>query len=77
MLAAKLIAPVFALMDKPVVELKVPPVVNPVTVVGVGLAALMQTGVVYENPVTGVATGLMTMLAVLLAAGLQPEAATL
>ena len=46
MLAAKLIAPVFALIDKPVVELKLPPVVNPVTVVGVGLAPLMQTGVV-------------------------------
>ena len=58
-------------------ELKVPPVVNPATVVGVGLAPLMQKGVVYENPVTGVATGLMTMLAVLLAAGLQPDAATL
>ena len=77
MLADKLIVPVFALMDNPVVELKVPPVVNPVTVVGVGLATLMQTGVVYENPVTGVTTGLMTMLAVLLAAGLQPDAAKL
>ena len=77
MLADKLIAPVFALMDKPVVELKVPPVVNPATVVGVGFAALIQTGVVYENPVTGVAIGLMTMLAVLFAAGLHPDAATL
>ena len=46
MLADKLIAPVFALIDNPVVELKVPPVVNPATVVGVGLAALIQTGVV-------------------------------
>ena len=45
MLADKLIAPVFALMDKPVVELKVPPVVNPATVVGIGLAPFMQTGV--------------------------------
>ena len=46
MLADKLIAPVFALMDNPVVELKVPPVVNPATMMGIGFAAFIQTGVV-------------------------------
>ena len=39
-----LIAPVEALIDKPVVLLNVPPVVNPLTVVGFTLPALAHIG---------------------------------
>ena len=35
-----------------------------------------QTGLVYENPVTGVVTGLITILVVLFPAKEQPDAAT-
>ena len=42
--AVALIAPVEAFIDKPVVLLNVPPLVNPLTVVGLTLPALAQIG---------------------------------
>jgi hypothetical protein len=68
--------PVELLMVNPAVEEYVPPDVKPPTGVGVGFVPLAQTGVVYENPVTGVVTGLIVMLAVPLPASWQPDAAT-
>ena len=70
------ITPVEEFIVNPAVEEYVPPLVNPPTGVGEGFEAFAQTGVVYENPVTGVVTGLIVMLVLLLPEGLQPEAAT-
>lgn len=60
----------------PAVELYVPPGVNPPTGVGTGLLPFAQTGDEYENPVTGVVTGFIVILAVPLPATWQPDAAT-
>ena len=53
--------PVVALIDTPVGAVNVPPVVKPAAVVGTGLVPFAQTGVVYENEVTGVVVGLIVM----------------
>lgn len=63
-----MITPVPEFTVKPAVELYVPPVVNPPTVVGDGFDAFAQTGVGYEKPVTGVVAGFMVILVVLLPA---------
>ena len=68
------ITPVLPLIVNPTVELYVPPVVKLATGVGAGLVPFAHTGVVYENPVTGVIIGLIVILVVLLPASVQPEA---
>jgi hypothetical protein len=71
--AAKLMTPVVALMLTPAGAVNVPPVVKPAAVVGTGLVPLAQTGVVYENDVTGVVFGLMVIDVLLLPPALQPD----
>src|ERR1043165_9621209 len=55
------------MLNPPGVDVKVPPVVNPATVVGEGLGSEIQIGVVYENPVTGGVTGFTTTYSVSIA----------
>ena len=76
MVAAKLMTPVVALIATPAGAVNVPPVVKPAAVVGTGLVPLAQTGLVYENPVTGVVVGLMVIEVFEEPAILQPDAAT-
>lgn len=72
----KSITPEEVFTVKPTEELYVPPGAKPPAGAGTGFVPLAQTGVVYVNPVTGVITGSMVMLAVLLPAGPQMVAAT-
>jgi hypothetical protein len=65
---------VLTLIVKPAVELYDPPVVKLATGIGTGFIPLAHTGVEYEKPVTGVITGLIVILVVLLPASVQPEA---
>ena len=74
--AERSITPVDASIVNPDVEVYVPPVVKPPPGRGTGFVPFAQTGVVYANPVTGVVTGSMVMLAVLVPAGPHTVAAT-
>jgi hypothetical protein len=73
---AKLMTPVVALMLTPAGAVNVPPVVKPAAVVGTGLVPLAQTGLVYENPVTGVVVGLIVIDVFEEPASRQPDAGT-
>jgi len=73
--APALMTPVDALIDKPFVLLKLPPVVNPVVVLGEIFPALAQTGVEYVKVVTGVMELLRVIWALLLAAAWHALAA--
>ena len=76
MVAVKLMTPVVALMETPAGAVNVPPVVKPAAVVGTGLVPLAQTGLVYENDVTGVIVDEIVIVALLDPAILQPDAGT-
>jgi hypothetical protein len=68
--------PVVALMGTPAGAVNVPPVVKPAAVVGTGLVPLAQTGLVYENDVTGVIVDEIVIVALLDPASWQPDAGT-
>lgn len=70
------IVPVPLSIVNPAVELYAPPVVNPPPGIGDGFVPLAQTGLVYENEVTGDVVGSIVMDAVPLPATIQPEEAT-
>ena len=68
----KSITPDVGLTVKPAADEKVPPEVEPATRKGDGLTPLIQTGLVYEKPVTGDTEALIAMGDELLPAGAHP-----
>ena len=69
-----MMTPVLALMETPAGAVNVPPVVKPEASTGFGFVPLAQTGVVYENEVTGVMVELIVIEVLLLPPALHPEA---
>ena len=70
------ISPVLAFTTKPAGAEKTPPVIKPVFKTGSRLVVLLQTGLVYVNPVIGVVVAVIVMFAVPLPAVWQPFAGT-